>query len=152
MKTHQEVNRKVTELLSHNPEALDFIILHNAYVHTLDDVVDEPLKCVEKVNIALMSWRYYNHPYYIKHANSGLSMLCFLNYVDYKDSVSWELSGEQYKVQAAKTLRHGSISMLFAVIAIECGADIAAAWSTEFRESTFLNQDNDIEFKGIVTH
>lgn len=147
MRNQQEFINKAKELLGHNPEALEFVCIHNEFVHAVDDIVDEDLSPRQIVHKFLKVWQYYNHPYYLKHAGHGLSAMSFMNHVDYENSVEWEHSNEDWKKIAAATLRHTSISTLFLVIALECGVEAANKFASEFREHTFLAHLNDKEFK-----
>lgn len=141
---------KAKELLGHNPEALDFICVHNQFVHVVDDLVDVPdLSSEDKAKMMLIVWKYYQHPYYLKHASTGLSMLTFTNHAMYEISVKWEKSNDKDKVLAASILRHNSITVLFAVIALECGVTVANTWAEFFFEHTFYVHKADAEFKVI---
>lgn len=144
--TDMEIHNAIVQNIT-NPEALDFLKLHNEMVHAVDDIIDEPGQPpAQKLNVFRILWRYYNHPYYLRHASSGLNLLSLLNQIDYENSVKWEHSNVAWKVEAAKTLRHTSISMLFAVLAIECGAEKASELSEAFRAYTFEKHKDDKEF------
>jgi len=148
MKTQAEFINKAQELLEHNPEALEFICIHNEFAHAADDIVDkEDLSAENKATKLLTFLNYYRHPYYVKHANNGLEMLSLINHIMYEISVKWEKSDDPAKINAASILRHNSIGMLFAVIAIECGSNTANKWASEFMEHTLYAHLQDEEFK-----
>ena len=151
MKTPEEFVKKAVALLGHNPEAIDFIKLHNEFVHAADDVVDEhDLPRMTKCRSFLLAWKYYNHPYFLKNADKGLRMVSLLNHIDYENSVKWEISGDPEQLKAASILRHTSISILFAVLIIECGVDVANEVASDFREHTLEAHKDDKEFKVVV--
>jgi hypothetical protein len=149
MKTQHEFIAIVKNLLSKNPEALDFIVQHNEFVHGADDLVDEEMEPKFKAGLLLKFLQYYQHPYYLRHATVGLAMLSLVNHMMYEISVKWEHSGDNEKRIAAGILRHNSITMLFAVIAIECGTNVANQWASELFEHTFLAHKDDKEFKPV---
>lgn len=145
MKTQKEFIEQACKLLAHNPEAIDFIKAHNDFVHIVDDVVDEEMIPLDKAEAFRAAWSYYHHPYYLKHIGN-LSMLALINHIFYQTSVLWEKDTDPVKVTAAGTLRHNSIGMLFAVIAIECGAATANRVAADFFEHTLLAHKDDKEF------
>ena len=140
---HAEMLAHINRLIGHNQSALSFIKLHNDFVHAVDDVVDENWTPEKKCEAFLKVWEYYNHPYYVSHPE--LKIVGMLNHIDYQNSVRWEKHEDKVLRDAANILRHASIQMLYAVVAIECGVADANAIAADFREYTIRKHSNDFQ-------
>jgi hypothetical protein len=145
MISEQELLTEINRIFSNNPEVLDFLKLHNDYVHAVDDLVDKD-KNVNPLDVAEMALKYYNHPVYVKH-QSALHPICYMNHNTYRDSVLWEkheFDDKGMRKEASKALRHASIDVFMLMVLIYCGDQVLRRISPWMRAYTFEKHYGDI--------
>ena len=145
-----DLKRRLAIMLKPFPDAMEFLGLYNAYVHSIDDLVDSEeyrsdfenvLRTAHLASACFSSnfWRGYAHVLLpIEQAANNT----------YGDSVKFERSGEEWKEKAADTLRHSGIEVYLKVFELCCGREALREMSSDIREHTFVTH-HDTEHKPI---
>jgi len=145
-----EDNTQLKELFKRRPDALEFLHLYNAYVHLIDDIIDD--RCTEPAKILEMQHaarNVFSHPFYQQNIQQ-LYVVEALNNDTYRTSVEWERGDVEWNRRHAACLRHCGYSMVFAVILITGGQDILTGMSSSFREQCHLKHiEDESEFNDI---
>lgn len=147
MTNEKELMDDIAKMFEQHPEVSAFLKLHNTYVHAVDDLEDKA-KDVNPLYVAELAMLYYNHPIYVKN-REALYLVSYLNHNSYRDSVAWEKNNFDdggMRLEAAKTLRHASIDMFFALVLLYCGPLELARISPRLRAYTLEKHRDDIEF------
>ncbi len=134
--TNPALIEEISAALSNHPDAKEFILLYSAYVHRIDDIIDEPEKRSDPefmLQTFQLAADVFSCDFYHKHRNV-LRPTEFLINNTYADSVQWERSSEIWKRQEADVLRHTAIDMFLLVTAICLGRDATRKISLRFRE------------------
>ena len=132
---------KIHKLFEGHLDVLEFLRLHNEYVHGVDDLVDKD-KPVNPLDVAELAMKYYTHPIYIKHVDT-LRVLSYLHHNTFRDSVYWEGSTENYKREGASALRHCSLDVFYFFVLAYVGPEALKEVSLSMREYTFQKHAND---------
>ena len=126
-------------------EAMEFLLLWRAYVHNVDDIIDQDTSEMEEPRRAefilktfALAIRLYSHPFYLRNIQA-LRAVAYSITNAYADSVlfervsSVECRGEEWKQQWADHHRHAGAEMVLAVAQICGGYDHVRTLSPELR-------------------
>ena len=126
---------ELSSLLANHPDAKEYILLYSAYVHRIDDIIDEPDKWRDP-EFVLQTFQLaadvFSCDFYHKYRNI-LRPTEFLINNTYADSIIWERSSVEWKRKEADVIRHTAIDMLFLVVAITLGRDAVRKISEKYR-------------------
>lgn len=130
-----------------NLEAEQFLAAWSAYVHGIDDLVDETTTNEFKIKLFIQALDLYNQPFYLKNRErlNGLIISCTNLYAD---SVAWEKSGVTWQKTFADWARHAGVEMVLQIACIVGGYDHMRAISLELRTINYVEHHNE---KGEMT-
>jgi len=129
----QELLTELKSILETNPEAIDFMALYNDYIHQVDDIIDENGSYREVLKMSSLASAVFTTPFWAKYGSQLLLTEQLIN-IQYKDSVEWESSSEDWMREDAKCLSHAGYNMMFAILLLLRGRDVAARLSSRWRE------------------
>lgn len=124
--------------LSSNEDAYLWCLFFTLYLHTADDLVDNP--SVDKKYITKFldfAPRVFTYPFYVQHSNILFPLIC-AGSLDYYTSVMFEDSKELWKRERADVLRQNINSVYLAVIEIVSGYDKKREAALEIQEISYL--------------
>ena len=124
------------DLFKDHPAAREFMCHYVKYINLIDDIIDEKTDHHEVLRAFAQSHSVFTNPFFIQYRH----LLGFLELVinnEYADSVTWEKSGEEWKVRHADAIRHCGLNMLFGVIMILHGYDKLREVSCDLRTFFF---------------
>ena len=136
---------EISEIFSNFPDARDYVIKHNNYVHFIDDIIDGDVTNNPDNILKLMHMACDLHsmPFHRQYGHV-LFMLDTVINNSYADSVKWEKSEEDWKKKASDVIRHEALNTFFAVVFIIAGYDKMRKISSRMREFTHFRHLNDI--------
>lgn len=102
-----------------NKEAQDFLRCYGAYIHLVDDCIDEKLEPEIKLEAFVCARDVYTHPFLLKNPSLKMVDVCCTN--AFADSVAWEKSDVEWKRQWSDHYRHFGSEMALAVAYIVAG-------------------------------
>lgn len=130
--------------LSDKPAIVNWLQSYVAFVHNVDDLVDEEKNYEAIIDTISHGRRLFTDPVYLNF-KSELDVVDELSNITYLDSVKWEKAPEQWKRLHADSLRHCGYNMFFAVIYLYCGKQALKEIHTLLREFAHLQHLHDNE-------
>lgn len=103
------------------PEAFDWLGRWNRYCHAIDDIIDAEGRppAAEVIGAFADAATLYAHPYFVRNAASLLPVVLLVT-AEYRLSVQWERSPQDWQRRWADTLRFAGNHMVTVVAAL-CG-------------------------------
>jgi len=130
-----------------NDSAADFLKHWSAYVHGIDDIIDESPGPESILETFMLAAFVYTHPFFV--ANMVQLRQIAVNCTNaYADTVMWEKSDEAWRKNFSDHYRHFGAEMVIAVAALCGGYHHARMISPALRELCWREHHNE---KGEVT-
>jgi hypothetical protein len=147
-KINKQLMQELGELLAPFPDACEFTIAYKAYIHDIDDLVDEKERPSAEKVIATFAKAsaVFSLPFWRQHSPALIVLEQVINNC-YADSVEWETAAFSWKRNDANVLRHVGIEMFFAVLLLTVGRAKTREFSSKFREQCHLLQTDEEEIK-----
>lgn len=128
--------------------AMSFLTQWSAYVHGIDDLIDEPNLTNEfKIGLFIQALELYNHPFYLQHRLTLNPLIRSITNM-YADSVAWEKSPDAWKKTFSDWARHSGAEMVLAIAGIVGGYPHMRRISLELRTVNYAEHHNE---KGEAT-
>lgn len=124
-----------------NESAADFLKHWSAYVHGIDDIIDEDVSNEAILETFMLAAFVYTHPFFV--ANLMALRQIAINCTNaYADTVAWEKSEEAWKQNFSDHYRHFGAEMVVAVAALCGGYRHARQVSPTLREICWTEHHN----------
>lgn len=129
------IEKHIRALLEQNEEAATFVIAYRAYVHMIDDLIDDTERptAEQLLKVFAQASVVYSQPFWLKNSAHLIIVEQLINNT-YADSVKWEKAIQTLLIRDAAVLRHTAIDMFFAVWLICFGRDSLREISSQFRQ------------------
>jgi hypothetical protein len=137
----------LSDISKGNAEAVDFLTRWGAYVHGIDDLIDEVSDNEFKISLFARAIEIYTHPFFLKNIIALRQVALHANNL-YADSVACEKSEVKWEKDFADWARHSPTEMVLAVANIAGGYDHMRAVSMEMRKLCYNEHHDD---KGNAT-
>ena len=133
----QKILNLLNSYLSHEPEAIVFLQAYSAYIHAVDDIIDEKITEEEKILKAFGRALYlYSSNFYVKNSTSLFPLLLSIHN-DYADSIKMEHSSEEWQKKTADVLRLGGFKVTLTVVGLVAGYDAMREVSMMMRKYAY---------------
>lgn len=146
-----ELLEDIKEIFKDHPQAVEFLVLYNEYIHKVDDLIDDNGSFRDILKVTSMASALYTMPFWVEHGSKLLLVDQLINN-QYADSVEWESSKEEWMQQDSKCLCHSGYNMNFAVILMIKGYDSLRKISSKWRERAHrkhLKGEPDVRFNSV---
>lgn len=115
-------------------DCINFILGYGAFIELYDDYIDK-----DKGDISIHTLKdklvdLFSANYWLRNAPS-LYLVEKLIHLQFADVVKWETSNVEWMRRDAKALSHCGYNMLFAIIILELGLEVAQEFSSQFRQT-----------------
>lgn len=120
-----------------DPEAVDFLVQWNHYVHAIDDLVDEELNSEDLLKTFARAIWLYTCPYFVKNM-VALRQIAINTTIAYADTVIAEKSENKWEREFADSYRHFGAEMAIAVAGIQGGYEHARIVARELRQAAYI--------------
>lgn len=132
--TNQTLDQmQLLRLCCGNTEAVQWLSIGHAYIHEIDDLIDEDIPrkspgTVERIGrIGMLALQLYTHPFFLRYSGA-LSAAMITNCNLYMDSVRWEKSDVPWQRNFSAWARHGwvDVALLVGFLCAQPGRDPSA--------------------------
>lgn len=124
-----------------NESAISWIVLGHAYVHEIDDLIDEDHTGERVCRVCALALQLYTHPFFMAHqATLASAMMVITN--SYADSVRWEKETD-WKAGFSDWARHGWIDVVLLVAFLCGGYQHMRNQSLELRSQSYHDHHHD---------
>tara|TARA_R110000803_G_C11989475_1_gene321918 strand:- start:27975 stop:28412 length:438 start_codon:yes stop_codon:yes gene_type:complete len=140
---------KVDAKLNEFPEAKAFVLEWTAFVHDIDDVIDEPIRGTDTGDVLktknetflrcfIYAERVFSSEFYQQNKET-LAPVFLIVVNTYADSVEWEQGATRWKREHADVLRHAGYDMILTVLRLVAGYNFVREISSEARAVAHRN-------------
>lgn len=134
-KVNKELMIKLEAALAPFPEAIDFALAYRSYIHSIDDLIDNPNRptAEEILKVTAIASALFTHNFWRQYGPQLLAVEQMINNT-YADSVMWESDALEHKRTSSDTLRHSGLDMFYSIILVTLGRDKLREFSAPFRQ------------------
>lgn len=135
---------EIDAALAHNPDAIKFLAAFNVYCNKIDDIIDEAARREDPrfvLGSFLMAAEVYSSRYFQLNCGLLYGVVASLAHI-YTAAVKFERDDREEMQQLGRTLSLIQVSLIIAVLHIECGWDKTAELSEKLIQYAYVRQKN----------